>query len=44
MPSYTRKAGRLSRPVVRAYFAVEASAGAFERWGIGVGDIVEVRG
>ena len=36
--------GRLSRPVVRAYFAVEASAGAFDRWGIGVGDIVEVKG
>jgi hypothetical protein len=36
--------GRVSRPVVRAYFAVEASAGAFDRWAIGVGDIVEVKG
>jgi hypothetical protein len=30
--------------VLRAYFAIEATAGAFERWGIGVGDIVEVKG
>ena len=36
--------GRVSRPVVRAYFAVEGSAGAFDRWAIGVGDIVEVKG
>jgi uncharacterized membrane protein (UPF0127 family) len=35
---------RLSRPVPRAYFAVEARAGAFERWKLVVGDIVEVRG
>jgi uncharacterized protein len=34
---------RLSRPVPRAYFAVEARAGAFDRWKLGVGDIVEVR-
>ena len=35
---------RLSRPVPRAYFAVEARAGAFDRWKLVVGDIVEVRG
>lgn len=35
---------RLSRPVPRAYFAVEANAGAFERWGLSVGDRVEVKG
>jgi len=35
---------RLSRPVPRAYFAIEASAGAFERWKLEVGDIIEVRG
>jgi uncharacterized protein len=35
---------RLSRPVPRAYFAIEASAGAFDRWKLVVGDIVEVRG
>jgi uncharacterized membrane protein (UPF0127 family) len=35
---------RVSRPVPRAYFAVEARAGAFDRWKLVVGDIVEVRG
>jgi uncharacterized membrane protein (UPF0127 family) len=35
---------RLSRPVPRAYFAIEARAGAFDRWKLVVGDIVEVRG
>ena len=34
---------RLSRPVPRAYFAIEARAGAFDRWKLAVGDIVEVR-
>jgi uncharacterized membrane protein (UPF0127 family) len=34
---------RLSRPVPRAYFAVEARAGAFDRWKLVVGDVVEVR-
>jgi uncharacterized membrane protein (UPF0127 family) len=35
---------RISRPVPRAYFALEARAGAFDRWKLVVGDIVEVRG
>jgi uncharacterized protein len=35
---------RLTRPVPRAYFAIEAGAGAFDRWKLVVGDIVEVRG
>ena len=35
---------RVSRPVPRAYFAIEASAGAFDRWKLVVGDIVEVKG
>jgi uncharacterized membrane protein (UPF0127 family) len=35
---------RLSRPVPRAYFAIEARSGAFDRWKLVVGDIVEVRG
>jgi uncharacterized membrane protein (UPF0127 family) len=35
---------RISRPVPRAYFAIEARAGAFDRWKLSVGDIVEVRG
>jgi uncharacterized protein len=34
---------RLSRPVPRAYFAIEARAGSFDRWKLVVGDIVEVR-
>ena len=34
---------RICRPVLRAYFAIEASAGAFDRWKLAVGDIVEVR-
>ena len=35
---------RICRPVLRAYFAIEASAGAFDRWKLVVGDIIEVRG
>ena len=35
---------RVSRPVWRSYFAVEASEGAFDRWGLRLGDVVEVRG
>ena len=35
---------RLSRPVPRAYFAVEAAAGSFDRWKLAAGDVVEVRG
>ena len=36
--------GRLSPVVLRAAFAIEASAGAFERWRLGCGDRVELRG
>ena len=35
---------RASRPVVRAYFAIEAAEGSFDRWKISPGDIVEVKG
>jgi uncharacterized membrane protein (UPF0127 family) len=35
---------RISRPVVRAYFAIEARAGSFDRWKVDVGDVVEIRG
>ena len=35
---------RVSRPVWRAYFAIEAAAGAFARWGLQLGDVVEVKG
>ena len=36
--------GRLSKPVFRAYFAIEAAAGSLSRWGVSLGDVVEVRG
>ena len=36
--------GRVSRFVFRAYFAIEAGEGAFERWQIRLGDVVEVKG
>ena len=35
---------RISRPVWRAAFAVEARAGAFESWSLVPGDRIEVRG
>jgi uncharacterized membrane protein (UPF0127 family) len=35
---------RISRFVPRAYFAIEAPAGAFERWKLELGDVVEIRG
>ena len=40
----TLRPGRVSRPVVRATWVVEAEAGAFARWGVSVGDVLEVRG
>jgi uncharacterized membrane protein (UPF0127 family) len=38
------KPGRVSRPVWRSYFAIEAADGAFDRWHLNLGDVVEVRG
>ena len=38
------KPGRVSRPVWRSYFAIEAPDGAFDRWKLQLGDVVEVRG
>jgi uncharacterized protein len=35
---------RVSRPVLRASFAIEARAGAFDRWKVATGDVVEIRG
>jgi uncharacterized membrane protein (UPF0127 family) len=35
---------RVSRPVWRSAFVVEAAAGAFERWRLEPGDRIEVRG
>ncbi|MFM7059859.1 MAG: DUF192 domain-containing protein [Actinomycetes bacterium] len=40
----TLRPGRVSRPVLRAAWAVEAEAGAFARWGLAAGDLIEVRG
>ena len=34
---------RLPMPVLAAHSVVEARVGSFERWGVRVGDIVEVR-
>jgi uncharacterized membrane protein (UPF0127 family) len=34
---------RLGAPVPKAQLVVEAQAGAFARWGLQVGDVVEVR-
>ena len=38
MPRY-----RISRPVWKAAWIIEAEAGAFERWGLRWGDVVELR-
>ena len=35
---------RVSRVVGRSYLAIEAPAGAFERWHLHLGDVIEVRG
>lgn len=40
----TLRPGRVSRPVLRAAWAIEAEAGAFARWGLAAGDAIEVRG
>ena len=34
---------RIGLPVVRARSVIEAQAGAFARWGVHVGDVIEVR-
>jgi uncharacterized protein len=41
---HTLSPQRLGRPVRRACCVVEAEAGAFERWGLAVGDRLEVQG
>lgn len=40
----TMRPGRVSRPCLAAAWAVEAEAGAFSRWGLAVGDRLELRG
>jgi uncharacterized membrane protein (UPF0127 family) len=39
----TMRRWRISRPVWRAAFAVEAEAGAFERWDVRAGDRIELK-
>lgn len=39
----TMRRHRLGLPVRRGRLVIEAEAGAFERWGLRVGDVVEVR-
>jgi uncharacterized membrane protein (UPF0127 family) len=34
---------RLGAPVKRGSWVIEAATGAFERWGLAVGDVVELR-
>jgi uncharacterized membrane protein (UPF0127 family) len=40
----TLRPGRVSRPCLAAAWAIEAEAGAFARWGLAVGDRLELRG
>ena len=35
--------GRMGAPVKHGSWVIEATTGAFERWGLSVGDVVEVR-
>lgn len=35
---------RVGRPRLRARYVLEAEAGAFERWGLVVGDALEIKG
>ena len=37
------KRWRIGMPVKQASWLIEASTGAFERWGLSVGDVVELR-
>ena len=38
----TLRPGRVSRPVVRARFVLEAAAGAADAWGLQPGDVVTI--
>ena len=40
----TLRPRRVSRPVWRSYFAIEAPEGAFDRWKLALGDVVEIKG
>ena len=40
----TMRPNRLGLPVLKARSAIEAEAGAFQRWGIRVGDHLQIKG
>ena len=40
----TMRPRRISRPVWRSYFTIEAPEGALERWKLEPGDVVEIKG
>ncbi len=40
----TMAPNRLGMPVVKARSVIEAEAGSFERWGVSVGDRLEIKG
>lgn len=40
----TLRPGRVTRPVLRCRSVLEAEAGMLSRWGVGVGDVLEIRG
>ena len=42
--STLRAAPRLPPRVWRSAFAIEARAGSFDRWKLGLGDVVEIKG
>ena len=35
---------RMSRPVLRSAYAIEARAGSFDRWNLHPGDVIEIKG
>lgn len=39
----TLRPNRVTRPSLRGSLALEAEAGAFRRWGVGIGDRLEIR-
>lgn len=39
----TMRRHRLGLPVAKSHHVIEAERGAFERWGLRVGDVVEIR-
>lgn len=44
LATVTMRRNRLGMPRLRAHAVLEAEAGAFQRWGLSVGDVLEVKG